>query len=85
MCGIFKGKITKTKRTRSSRSQNLLKVIHTDICGPFSTTILIGQNYVISFIDEFGYLISDKARLINMFKDYKTEVKGKKKKTLIRK
>lgn len=38
----------KTKITRSLRIQSLLKIIHTNICRPFPTLSLSGQQYIIS-------------------------------------
>ena len=48
-----KGKLTKTKRKGVTRSQNLLEIVHTDISGPYSTT-LCGNKYFITFIDDFS-------------------------------
>ena len=47
-----KGKLTKNKKKGASRSQNLLEIVHTDISGPYSTT-LCGNKYFITFIDDF--------------------------------
>lgn len=54
-------------------------IIHIDICESFPTITLSGQQYCISFIDDFSqygyiFLIRDKASTIDMFKLYKTEV-----------
>lgn len=49
----IKGKMTKTKRNGSIRSENLLEIIHTDICEPFSSPALNNQ-YYIYFIDDYS-------------------------------
>ena len=48
-----KGKLTKNKKKDATRSQNLLEIVHTDISGPYSTT-LCGNKYFITFIDDFS-------------------------------
>ena len=67
-----KGKLTKNKKNGATRSQNLLEIVHTDISGPYSTT-LCGNKYFITFIDDFsryGYVffIKEKANALEMFK-----------------
>ena len=49
----MKGKLTKTKKNGATRSQNLLEIVHTDISGPYSST-LCGNKYFITFIDDFS-------------------------------
>nr|CAN67941.1 hypothetical protein VITISV_033155 [Vitis vinifera] len=48
-----KGKLTKNKKKGATHSQNLLEIVHTDISGPYSTT-LCGNKYFITFIDDFS-------------------------------
>ena len=55
----FKGKLTNCRKKRALRSQNLLELIHTDICGPFKHKTICGNFYFITFIDDFlGTVIS---------------------------
>ena len=73
-----KGKLTKNKKKGATRSQNLLEIVHTDISGPYSTT-LCGNKYFITFIDDFsryGYVffIKENANALEMFKVFRTEV-----------
>ncbi|KAL6328217.1 hypothetical protein AAG906_034360 [Vitis piasezkii] len=73
-----KGKLIKTKKKGASRSQNLLEIVHTDISGPYSTT-LCGNKYFITFIDDFSrygymYLIKEKVDDLEMFKVFRIEV-----------
>ena len=39
----IRGKLTKAKNKGASRSSDLLEIVHTDISGPYSTTI--GSRY----------------------------------------
>ena len=60
---------------------DILELIHTDICGPFPTVAWNGQQYFITFIDDFSrygyvYLISEKSQSLDVFKSYKAEVKN---------
>ena len=78
----LKGKMTRAKKKGATRSQNLLEIIHTDICGPFSPATLGGYKYFISFIDDFSrygyiYLIHEKSEALDIFKIYKAEVELK--------
>ena len=52
-----------------------------DICGPFPTESWNGQQYFISFIDDYScygyiYLIHEKSESLDMFKAYKAEVEN---------
>ena len=74
----MKGKLTKTKKNGTTRSQNLLEIVHTDISGPYSST-LCGNKYFITFIVDFsryGYVffIKEKPNALEMFKIFCTEV-----------
>ena len=48
----IKGKSTKTKKRGATRSNELLEIIHTDISGPYVST-LCGNKYFLTFIDDF--------------------------------
>ena len=54
------GKMTKTPFARScERASELLELIHSDICGPMSTTARGGYEYFITFTDDlsrYGYI-----------------------------
>ncbi|RVW19330.1 Retrovirus-related Pol polyprotein from transposon TNT 1-94 [Vitis vinifera] len=55
----IKGKQTKTKKLGANRATDVLELIHTDICGPYPTASWNGQQYFITFIDDYsryGYL-----------------------------
>ena len=70
-----KEKLTKTKKNGATHSQNLLEIVHTDISGPYSST-LCGNKYFITFIDDFsryGYVffIKEKSDALEMFKVFR--------------
>jgi len=75
----IKGKHTKAKRLGAYRASYVLEVIHMDICGPFPTPSWNGQQYFISFIDDYSryaylFLIHEKSQSLNVFKSFKVEV-----------
>ncbi|CAL2240845.1 unnamed protein product [Prunus armeniaca] len=76
-----KGKLTNLRKKGATRSEKLLEIIHTDICGPFPTQTHDGFKYFITFTDDFSrygyvYLISEKSKALDMFKVYKAEVEN---------
>ena len=53
--GCALGKYTKTAFSSSdSRSEGVLQLIHSDLCGPMSSASLTGYEYYITFIDDFS-------------------------------
>ncbi|XP_051139235.1 uncharacterized protein LOC127257015 [Andrographis paniculata] len=77
----IKGKQTKVKRIGAYRATDVLKLIHTDICGPFPTPSWNDQQYFVSFIDDYSryghlYLIKEKSEALDMFKGFKTEIEN---------
>ena len=77
----IKGKQTNKRRFEANRSLDVLELIHTDICGPFPTSAWNGQQYFITFIDDFSrygyiYLISEKSQSLDVFKNFKAEVEN---------
>ncbi|KAM2111915.1 hypothetical protein ACFX1R_014483 [Malus domestica] len=87
----LKGKMTKSPFTgKGERATEILGLIHTDVCGPMSTTSRGGFSYYITFTDDhsrFGYvyLMKYKSESFERFKEFKNEVEkqtGKQIKTL---
>ncbi|KAI3445119.1 hypothetical protein Pfo_001784, partial [Paulownia fortunei] len=77
----IKGKLTNIKKLGANRSSDVLKLIHTDICGPFPTASWNGQQYFITFIDDYSrygylYLIHEKSQSLDVFKAFKAEVEN---------
>ena len=76
----IKGKKTK-KRLGGNRVSKILELIHTYICGSFLKASWNGQQYFISFIDDYSrygylYLIKEKSQSLDMFKAFKAEVEN---------
>jgi hypothetical protein len=74
----IKGKQTNKFKKGAIKSLYVLDLIHTNICGPFSTPCFTGHKYFITFIDNYSrynylYLLSDKAQALNAFKIFKVE------------
>ena len=57
------------------RANELLGLIHTDVCGPMSTNARGGFSYFITFTHDFGrygyvYLMKHKSESFDKFKDF---------------
>ena len=66
---------------QGERASDLLGLIHTDVCGPLSTTARRGFNYFVIFIDDFSrygyvYLMKYKSQTFEMFREFKNEVQN---------
>ena len=76
------GKMTKTPFTRKGeRSNELLSLIHIDVCGPMSTQARNGFSYFLTFTDDHSryshvYLLKYKSEVFEKFKEYKSEVEN---------
>ena len=63
------------------RSFKRLDLVHTDLCGPMSTSARGGYEYFITFIDDYSrygyiYLMHHKSETFKIFKEYKAEVEN---------
>ena len=83
MCeSCLTGKMTKVPFTKKGeRSKELLGLIHTDVCGPFSISARGGFRYFITFTDDFSrygyvYLMTHKSDALERFKEFKNEVEN---------
>ena len=78
----LRGKMTKSPfKNKGERSKELLDLIHTDVCGPFSTLAIGGFEYFITFIDDMSrygyvYLMKYKSESFEKFKEFKNEVEN---------
>jgi transposase InsO family protein len=76
------GKMTKAPFTKSGeRTNELLALIHTDVCGPMSICARGGYSYFITFTDDFSrygyvYLLRHKSESFEKFKEFKNEVEN---------
>uniref|UniRef100_A0A1Y1L115 Retrovirus-related Pol polyprotein from transposon TNT 1-94 n=1 Tax=Photinus pyralis TaxID=7054 RepID=A0A1Y1L115_PHOPY len=69
------GKITRLPYGTRTKSQRLLQVVHTDICGPISPITHDGHKYFITFIDDYSnftvvYLLKSKDEAFDKFQEY---------------
>ena len=83
----IKGKQTNIRRFAANKATDVLKLIHTDICGPFPTVSWNGQQDFITFIEDFSryvylYLIHEKSQSLEVFKSFKVEVENQLKKMI---
>ncbi|KAJ9553892.1 hypothetical protein OSB04_017937 [Centaurea solstitialis] len=76
------GKMTKHPFNKDNeRANDLLEIIHTDVCGPFSHGARGGYWYFITFTDDFSrygyvYLIRHKSETFEKFKEFQSEVQN---------
>ena len=75
----IKGKQINTNKKSATRSSTPLEIIHTDICGKIHVPCFTGDEYFITFIDDFSwygyvYLIKEKSDALKVFKIFKAEV-----------
>ena len=77
--GCAKGKNTKKTFPRSERKEKgISEIIHSDVCGPMSSSSLSGYVYYVSFIYDFSrktwiYFMKNKDEVFNKFKDFKLD------------
>ncbi|GJU25136.1 retrotransposon protein, putative, ty1-copia subclass [Tanacetum coccineum] len=63
------------------RAKDLLRLIHTDVCGPFRIMSRQGTNYFATFTDDFSrygyvYLLKHKHEVFETFKVFQKEVEN---------
>jgi transposase InsO family protein len=80
--GCAQGKNVKRSFPSSdSRAKRVLDVVHSDVCGPMSTTSLSEYVYYVSFIDDYSrktwiYLLKAKNEVFGKFKEFKALVEN---------
>ena len=81
-------KMTKSPFTKScERVSELLELIHSDVCGPVSTTARGGYQYFVTFTDDLSrygyiYLMRHKSETFEKFKEFQNEVENQLGKTI---
>ncbi|KAJ9565731.1 hypothetical protein OSB04_001697 [Centaurea solstitialis] len=76
------GKMTKQPFNKENeRATDLLEIIHTDVCGPFSHVARGGYRYFITFTDDFSrygyvYLMRHKSESFERFREFQNEVQN---------
>ena len=82
------GKMTKSPFAKScKRAYELLELIHSDVCGPMSTTARGGYQYFVTFTDDLSrygyiYLMRHKSETFEKFKEFQNEVENQLGKTI---
>ncbi|KAK1413623.1 hypothetical protein QVD17_35399 [Tagetes erecta] len=82
------GKLTKHPFTHvGERANDLLALIHTDVCGPFRTMSRNHEIYFVTFIDDYSryayvYLMKHKHETFEKFKEFQNEVENQLGKTI---
>ena len=82
------GKMTKSPFTgKGERANDLLGLIHSDVCGPMNVQARGGFYYFITFTDDFSrygyvYLMRHKSEALEKFKEFKNEVQNQLGKTI---
>jgi hypothetical protein len=75
--GCMLGKnIKKASPSSDSRTQGILDLVHSNVCGPMSSPSLSGCLYYVNFIDDYSrkcwiYFLKAKSDTFDKFKDYK--------------
>nr|GFA28954.1 retrotransposon protein, putative, Ty1-copia subclass [Tanacetum cinerariifolium] len=69
------------------RAKDLLRLIHTNVCGPFKIISREGANFFVTFIDDFSrygyvYLLKHKLEVFETFKVFQKEVENQLGKTI---
>ena len=78
----MKGNNTKkTFPSSKSKAKGILEIIHSDVCGPMSSSSLSGFVYYVSFIDGFSrktwiYFMKNKDEVFNKFKEFKALIEN---------
>ena len=66
---------------KGRRTQELLELVHSDVCGPMSTQAKGGYEYFITFTDDYSrygyvYLMRQKSEAFEKFKEFRVEVEN---------
>ena len=76
------GKMTKTPFSRTmERANDLLEIIHTDVCSPMSVKARGGYRYFLTFTNDLSrygyiYLMKHKYETFEKFKEFRSEVEN---------
>ena len=82
------GKMNKSPFAKScERASELLELIHSDVCGPMSTTARGGYQYFVTFTDDLSrygyiYLMRHKSETFEKFKEFQNKVENQLGKTI---
>ena len=80
--GCAKGKNIKNPSPKSeTKTKGTLELIHSDVCGPMSSTSSSGFEYYITFIDDYSrktciYFLKSKSEVFEKFKEFKALIEN---------
>ena len=78
----LKGKMTKRPfNAKGRRAQELLELVHSDVCSPMSIQARGGYKYFITFTNDYSkfdyvYLMKRKSKIFEKFKEFRAEVEN---------
>ena len=78
----LEGKMTSRPfKAKGNRANDVLELIHSDLCGPMSIQAKGGFEYFVTFIDDYSrfgyiYLMRHKSECFDKFKEFKAEVEN---------
>jgi hypothetical protein len=66
---------------RDSKTEGVLELIHSDVCGPMPSSSINRYVYYVSFIDDYSrktwiYFLKTKDEVFNKFKEYKALIEN---------
>ena len=64
-----------------TKTKGTLELIHSDVCGPMSSTYLSGYEYYVTLIDDYSikawiYFLNTKSELLEKFKEFKALIEN---------
>jgi hypothetical protein len=80
--GCAQGKIMKNPFPKSdNKTDGILEIVHSDVCGPIPSTSLSGYVYYVTFIDDYScktwvYFLKLKDEVFEKFKEFKALVEN---------
>ena len=80
-CILGKQHREKFPSRKSIRAKAHLEIIHSDLCGPMKITLVSGNNYMLTFIDDFTrktcvYFLKYKSEVFEKFCNFKALVEN---------
>ena len=84
----IQGKMTRSPFVgQMARVKQILKIIYSDVCGPFNHMAISGFYYFITFIDDLSryghlYLMKYKSESFQKFKEFKVQVENQMEKSI---
>ncbi|KAI5748286.1 hypothetical protein M8J77_023876 [Diaphorina citri] len=72
----IKGKMTRLPFSKTrDRANDILQIVHTDLCGPIDPISHEGYRYILTFLDDYShflyvYLLKEKSEVFDKFKEY---------------